>query len=93
MNENIDFEYTRFGERGWLATCNREIDDVACGLFVNTIADLVRSQKGISDAVAGINSITIRFDGKQLNANEALAYLKGAAKKANAPWATNHSKF
>ncbi len=85
MNERMEFEFTRFGERGWLATCLNNPDDVECGLFVNAVADMVRQKNGIMDAVGGINSIAIRFDGTQLKAIDALALLKNATEKTFAP--------
>lgn len=85
MSDTNDFEFMRFGERGWLATCMRDFDDVTSGLFVNAIADAVRPKNGITDAIAGIDSIAIRFDNTQLDANDALKLLKDATKKTAAP--------
>ena len=85
MNAPEDFVFTRYGEHGWLAICQRSLDDVASGLLANAVADVVRPEKGITDAVAGINSIAIRFDSTQLDANDALALLRDATKKTLAP--------
>ncbi len=79
MSNPGDFEYIPFGEYGWLARLTTTDDDVASGLRVNAIADAIRTHKGITDAVAGIDSIAIRFDGAQMDANDALKFLKDAA--------------
>ncbi len=57
-----------FGERGWLARLTNFSNDIESGLYANAIADILRNLRGVTDAVAGIDSITIRFDVAQTDA-------------------------
>jgi len=65
-----------FGERGWLATLPGNDDPVATGLAANRIADALRDADGIDSAVAGIDSIVIRFDFQRLNPETARMLLE-----------------
>lgn len=59
-----------FGERGWIATLSGG-DMVARALAANAAADVLRKINGVSDAVAGIDSLVIRFDPAALTAAQA----------------------
>lgn len=65
-----------FGERGWLATLQGCDDPVATGLTANRIADALREQDGIDRAVAGIDSIAIRFDFPRIHPQTARMLLE-----------------
>jgi len=78
MAVTLSFAIEPFGERGWLARLDGLPDDVACGLFANAIADAIRAAPGITDAVAGIDSITIRFDPAATNSDSAKRILSEA---------------
>lgn len=65
-----------FGERGWLATLNGNDDPVATGLAANRIANALRDTDGIDSAVAGINSIAIRFEFPRINPETARMLLQ-----------------
>ncbi|WP_411817032.1 5-oxoprolinase subunit PxpB [Hyphococcus sp. DH-69] len=60
MNKNR-FDIKSFGENGWIATIHDDADLVADALFVNTVAKTLRTKPGIIDAVAGIDSVTMRY--------------------------------
>ncbi len=60
-----------FGERGWLATLSGIDDPIASGLAANRVADALRSADGIDDAVAGIDSVAVRFDPMRINPETA----------------------
>jgi inhibitor of KinA len=62
------FNIEPFGERGWLVRFSDFTDDIQGGLFANAAADALRKLPSITDAVAGIDSIVIRFDPAQINA-------------------------
>ena len=66
------YQISPFGERGWLAQLLGIDSDIEGGLFANAVAAILRKQPGITDAVAGIDSIAIRFAPKKTNA--ALAH-------------------
>ncbi|MEX6632985.1 5-oxoprolinase subunit PxpB [Hyphococcus lacteus] len=68
---NHDYHIAPFGENGWIATYlgNQNIVDKA--LFANSVADNIRSVNGIIDAVAGIDSVTIKFNPSILSAHDA----------------------
>lgn len=61
MTAAPSFALSPFGENGWLATFDAAIDDVATALFANAVADKLRSVKGVSDCVAGLNSVAVRW--------------------------------
>jgi inhibitor of KinA len=51
-----------FGERGWICTTAHGDDLVAAGLAANAVADRMRKTRGVVDAVAGVDSVVVRFD-------------------------------
>ena len=65
-----------FGERGWLARLTNFSNDIESGLFANAAADTLRELPGVTDAVAGIDSITIRFDPTQTDAETSHRHLQ-----------------
>ena len=65
-----------FGERGWLATLQGNDDPVATGLAANRIADALRAADGIDGAVAGIDSVAIRFESPRINPETARMLLQ-----------------
>jgi len=71
MASAISFTIEPFGERGWLAWFEGLADDVASGLFANAVAHAIRAAPGITDAVAGIDSVTIRFDMAAMSSDNA----------------------
>lgn len=74
MND-CDYHIAPFGENGWIATDlgNQNVVDKA--LLANAIAKNIRSVNGIIDAVAGIDSVTIKFNPNALSAHDAHKYL------------------
>lgn len=75
------FSIAAFGERGWLARFEGFPDDVASGLFANAVADRLRAGEGVTDAVAGVDSVALRFDPARLDADDARAMFEEAVKK------------
>lgn len=71
-----------YGERGWLATFTGTGDPVASGLAANHCADLLRAAAGIEDAVAGIDSVAIRFDPARINPETARMMLEKEIREA-----------
>lgn len=65
-----------FGERGWLATLRGNNDPIATGIAANRIADAVRSIDGIESAVAGIDSIAVRYEFPRINPETARMLLE-----------------
>ncbi len=65
-----------FGERGWLATLSDAEDPIASGLAANRIADALRGADGVNDAVAGIDSVVMRFDPSRLHPETARMMLE-----------------
>ena len=61
MNKAPDADILPFGENGWIATFAKTDDAVALALFANAVADNLRSNEDIIDAVAGIDSVSLRF--------------------------------
>lgn len=70
-----------FGERGWLARLEGFADDVAGGLFANAVADRLRAGEGVTDAVAGVDSVALKFDPVRMNAEDARGLLEESVKK------------
>ena len=64
-----------FGERGFIAKIENFSSDVDSGLFANAVADALRGETGVEDAVAGVNSVIIRFDPSILDGDKAHAML------------------
>ena len=73
-----EFNINPFGENGWIADFPECNDAVASALFANAVAGKLRSHAGVTDAVAGIDSITIRFNPAATSANDAKTALTGA---------------
>ena len=70
-----------FGEAGWLARLTDFADTLDSGYFANRVADILRAQPDITDAVAGIDSIAIRFDPKKITAATAHKLLSDALER------------
>ncbi|MEM9619782.1 MAG: 5-oxoprolinase subunit PxpB [Pseudomonadota bacterium] len=81
MTDSIQFDIQPFGERGWLARLSGFAGDVESGLFANAAADAIRLNEGVTDAVAGIDSVTMRFDPTLINAEMAMRTLSDAIEK------------
>ncbi|WDI33049.1 5-oxoprolinase subunit PxpB [Hyphococcus flavus] len=71
MNRRISYNLTEFGEHGWLAQVKSANDLVAAALFVNAVAGALRHLPGINDAVAGVDSVVLRFDPAVMAASAA----------------------
>ena len=67
-----------FSERGFIAQINGFSSDIDGGLYANAVAAALRSQEAIDDAVAGIDSVAIRFDPAHLGAEDAKRMLLSA---------------
>ncbi len=78
MSGAFSSEISTYGEHGWIARLTGARDIVAAALFVNTVADAVRGQTGIIDAVAGVDSLVIRFNPELLTPSIARAMLEQA---------------
>lgn len=89
MTDSVQFEIQPFGERGWLARLSGFADDVESGLFANAAADAIRLNDGVTDAVAGIDSITLRFDPILIDAETARHALSDGIEKTGAPPTTS----
>ncbi len=89
MTDSIQFDVQPFGERGWLARLSGFADDVESGLFANAAADAIRLNDGVTDAVAGIDSITLRFDPTHIDAEMAMHALSDAIEKTGIKSATS----
>lgn len=74
-----------FGERGWLATLTDMEDPIASGLAASDVADRLRDAVGVDDAVAGVNSIVLRFDPSRINPDTARLMLEKELRDARAP--------
>ena len=70
------YQITPFGERGWLAQFTETNSDIEGGLFANAVATILREKPGITDAIAGIDSIAIRFAPQEINPELARQYLR-----------------
>jgi KipI family sensor histidine kinase inhibitor len=51
-----------YGERGWIARLHDVDDEIAAALYVNAVADALRMRAGVTDSVAGVDSLVIRVD-------------------------------
>lgn len=88
MSEGQEVDIEPFGERGALIRFSGFTDDIESGLYANVIAKALRVQPGVSDAVAGIDSIALRFsDGRASveDARRAFANAAATAKPQAAP--------
>ena len=76
------FEIKPFGEEGWIAVFSPCRDDVSAALFANAVAKRLRKETsipdGLTDAVAGIDSVTLRFNPVMISAAKARTILAGA---------------
>lgn len=70
-----------FGENAWLATLSGG-DMVTRALAANAAADALRCLQGVTDAVAGVESLVIRFRPEELPAGDAREKLESALKKS-----------
>lgn len=82
MRSKNSYEIESFGERGWLARLSGFDSDIESGLFANAVADDLRVLKGVTDAVAGIDSIVLRADITHLSMTEAKHLLAAAIEDA-----------
>ena len=71
----FSFTTTPFGENGWLATLSGS-DIVTRALAANAAADRLRLLPGITDAVAGVESLVLRYDPSDLTSKNALHSLE-----------------
>lgn len=76
-----DFNITPYGERGWLARFSKS-DYIASGLYANAVADILRTETGVTDAVAGIDSVAVRYDPTKTDASIIHTAMERAFKKA-----------
>ena len=65
-----------FGERGWIANICGFENAIASGVAANAIADALRGQDGIDDAVAGVSSVVIRYDPQQIDPDVVREHLE-----------------
>ncbi len=76
------FEIKPFGGNGWIAEFSDSNDNIAAALFANAVARKLREETApaavFTDVVAGINSLTLRFDPARADAKEARAALADA---------------
>lgn len=70
-----------FGEAGWLAQLKEFPDALKSALYANAVADALRSLPEITDAVAGIDSIVIRYRPEAISPSAAHALLTDALNK------------
>ncbi len=79
-----------FGECGFIAQIEGFSSDVDSGLFANAVARALRSNDGVDDAVAGIDSVAMRFDPAHLGVDDAREMLLDATN--NTPRNTARAK-
>ncbi len=73
MTGTAAFNIAAFGENGWIAQFADTGDMIALALHANKVAEKLRKEATVTDAVAGINSLAIRFDPAAVKAEDALA--------------------
>ena len=78
MNANPGYDIIAYGESGWLARFKDGGDPVALALFANAAAALLREQDGVLDAVAGLDSLAVRFAPQRMTAEAARSALENA---------------
>lgn len=61
MTNAPEFEISPYGEDGWIAQFQAIGDDIALALYANAAGDMLRGLKGVTDCVAGIDSLTLRY--------------------------------
>ena len=81
-----------FGEAGWLARLEGG-DMIACALAANAIAGELRTLRGVTDAVAGVDSVALRFNPSRLPPGEARKALEAAIRRAPAETAAPQSRI
>lgn len=71
------YEMKPFGGNGWVAVFAADGDDIAIALFANAVAKNLRENPAMKevliDAVAGMDSITLRFDPARISAKDSRA--------------------
>lgn len=76
MNVKPDYEIIAYGENGWLVRFYGVADSVALALFANTAAHRLRDKGGFADAVAGLDSLAVRFAPQRMSVEVARAALE-----------------
>lgn len=79
----FSFSIEPYGENGWIATLSKG-DMVERALTVNAAADALRNRPGVTDAVAGVESIVLRFRPSEVTAEAAKTMLNDALQTAKA---------
>ncbi|WP_375201493.1 5-oxoprolinase subunit PxpB [Hyphococcus sp.] len=77
----FSFSLTPFGENGWLATLSGG-DMVARALAANAAADVLRNSSGVTDAVAGVESLILRFRPEEMTTGDAKKKLEDALRQS-----------
>lgn len=76
------FEIFSFGEYGWIAVFSKPESEIESALFANAVAKSLRSQPSADDVfidiVAGIGSVTLRFNPAKISAESAQAIIATA---------------
>ena len=73
----FSFSIEPYGENGWIATLSKG-DMVGRALAANAAADTLRERPGVTDAVAGVESIVLRFRPSEVAAEAAKTMLSDA---------------
>lgn len=81
-----------FGENGWLARLHGG-DMVETALKANAVADRLRRVDGALDAVAGIDSLVLRYDPARLNEQTAHDLLHEGLSAVRSPQKTNQKRI
>lgn len=76
MSADFQYRITPFGEFGWIVQLEGANDPVAAALYVNAVADALRSREGVADCVAGVDSLVLRTASAVVTIDEALAMLE-----------------
>lgn len=79
----FSFSIEPYGENGWIATLSKG-DMVGRALAANAAADTLRERPGVTDAVAGVESIVLRFRPSEVAAEAAKTMLSDALQNAKA---------
>ncbi len=79
---SADPEIIPYGERGWLCRMPGADDVISVSLAASAIADQIRETPGVTDAVAGIDSVAVRFDPARLSAEQARRLLHETVRAA-----------
>lgn len=62
MNAGFAHFISPYGGHGWIARLRNYGDAVAAALYVNAVADALRTRAGVIDSVAGVDSLVIIAD-------------------------------